>query len=132
MPFSFYYAPYLVTTIKNYDPVTYYEKLTELYTHAASPAMLRRRMASTSRRSVRWINRARAAAFRTDVGSFRDILGMMRSDPEFRAFHEGTSTTLPAYYRRLGERMLGRFAELLSPEERTPDLSPQQGRAGHA
>ncbi len=131
MPFSFYYAPYLVTTIKNYDPVTYYEKLTELYTHAASPAMLRRRMASSSRRSVRWINRARAAAFRTDVGSFRDILGMMRSDPGFRAFHEGTSTTLPAYYQRLGERMLGRFAELLSPEERTPDLSPLPGRTGH-
>ncbi|WP_205661246.1 hypothetical protein [Amycolatopsis vastitatis] len=23
LPFSFYYAPYLVTTIKHYDPITY-------------------------------------------------------------------------------------------------------------
>lgn len=121
-----------MTTIKNYDPVSYYEKLTELYTHAASPAMLRRRMQSTTRRSVRWINRARAAAFRTDVESFRDIVGLLRSDPAFRAFHDGTSTALPAYYQRLGERVLGRFAELLSPAERTPDLSPMPARPGHA
>jgi len=123
MPFSFYYAPYLVSTLKNYDPLTYYEKLTELYAHAASPAMLRRRLDSTRRRSVRWIHRARTSAFRADIASFREILDRLRTDRQFRLFHEGGTTTLPAYYRRLGDRMLGRYSELLTPAERTPDLA---------
>jgi hypothetical protein len=29
MPFSFYYAPYLVTMLKPYDPISYYQKLAE-------------------------------------------------------------------------------------------------------
>ena len=124
MPFSFYYAPYLVTTLKNYDPLTYYEKLIQLYAHAAAPEMLRRRMRTTTRRSVRWIHRARAAAFRGDIESFREILAMLRTDAQFRAFHEGRDTTLPEYYHRLGDRMLGRYASLLSREERTPELAP--------
>ncbi|WP_308257911.1 B12-binding domain-containing radical SAM protein [Pseudonocardia lacus] len=124
MPFSFYYAPYLVTTIKNYDPVSYYRKLIELYAHAASPQMLRRRLATTTHRPIAYVHRARTASFRADVRSFEGIVRMLRSDPEFLAFHEGRSTALPGYYRRLEERMLGRYAELLSPAERTPDLSP--------
>jgi hypothetical protein len=124
MPFTFYYAPYLVTTIKHYDPITYYEKLIELYSHAASPAMLRRRLRSTSHRVVGYVHRARTAGFRSDVASFRRIREMLRSDPEFLAFHEGRTTVLPEFYRHLGDRMLGRYAELLTPADRTPDLSP--------
>ena len=124
MPFSFYYAPYLVTTIKNYDPITYYEKLTELYAHASSPDMLRRRMQTTTHRAIRYVHRARTASFRNDITSFRRILDMLRNDPEFRTFHEGTSTTLPAFYQHTSERILGRYAELLTPTDRTPDLSP--------
>jgi radical SAM superfamily enzyme YgiQ (UPF0313 family) len=124
MPFSFYYAPYLVTTLKNYHPLTYYEKLIQLYVHAAAPEMLRRRMRTTTRRSVRWIHRARAAAFRADIGSFREILSMLRTDSQFLAFHEGRDNALPEYYRRLGDRMLGRYASLLSEADRTPDLTP--------
>ncbi|HEU5475307.1 MAG TPA: radical SAM protein [Actinophytocola sp.] len=126
MPFSFYYAPYLVTTIKHYDPVTYYDKLVDLYAHAASPAMLRRRLRTTSHRAIGYVHRARTASFRSDVARFRQILGMLRSDPNFLAFHEGRSTALPEYYRHTGERMLGRYAELLSPADRTPDLSPAE------
>ncbi len=123
MPFSFYYAPYLVTTLRHYDPITYYTKLTELYAHAASPAMLRRRLRSTSHRLIRYVHRARTAAFRGDIASFRRILGMLRDDPRFLAFHEGRTTRLPDYYRHLGDRMLGRYAELLSPADRVPDLT---------
>jgi hypothetical protein len=52
---------------------------------------------------------------------------MLDSDPESLAFHEGRSSALPQFYRRIGERMLGRYAELMSPAERTPDLSPAGG-----
>ena len=62
--------------------------------------------------------------FRADIASFRRILDMLRSDPQFLAFHEGRSTTLPRFYRRSGARVLGRYAELLSPADLTSDLSP--------
>ncbi len=131
MPFSFYYAPYLVTTLKHYDPITYYEKLSELYAHAASPQMLRRRMQTTKLRTIRYVHRARTSSFRADIASFGRILDMLRSDRDFLAFHEGRSTTLPAFYRDTGERILGRYAELLSPADRTPDLSPADPEPHH-
>ena len=133
MPFSFYYAPYLVTTLKNYDPVTYYEKLVELYEHAASPAMLRRRLATSSHRAIGYVHRARTAGFRGDIASFQRILRMLRTDPAFLAFHEGRTTTLPPFYHHLGDRMLGRYRELLSTADRTPDLSaiPSPAPADH-
>lgn len=133
MPFSFYYAPYLVTTLKNYDPVTYYEKLVELYEHAASPAMLRRRLATSSHRAIGYVHRARTAGFRGDIASFQRILRMLRTDPAFLAFHEGRTTTLPPFYHHLGDRMLGRYQELLSTADRTPDLSaiPSPAPADH-
>lgn len=133
MPFSFYYAPYLVTTLRHYDPITYYGKLAELYAHAASPAMLRRRLRATEHRAIRYVHRARTAAFRADTTSFRRILAMLRSDPQFLAFHEGRTTTLPDYYHHIGDRMLGRYAELLSPTDRIPNLTqaePKHGRLG--
>ena len=124
MPFAFYYAPYLVTTIKNYDPITYYEKLVELYAHAASPEMLRRRLQASSHRAIGYVQRARAAGFRADIASFHGILDLLRTDPRFLAFHEGRTATLPDFYQHAGDRMLGRYAELLTAADRTPDLSP--------
>jgi len=67
---------------------------------------------------------ARTAGFRSDIASFRRILGMLRSDPKFLAFHEGRTAALPEFYRHTGDRMLGRYAELLSTADRTPDLTP--------
>ena len=52
MPFSFYFQPYLVTTLKHYDPAGYYERLIGLLAHASSPAMLRRRLQGASLRRI--------------------------------------------------------------------------------
>lgn len=128
MPFNFYYAPYLVTTLKNYDPVTYYEKLADLYAHAASPEMLRRRLAASSHRAIGFVQRARTSGFRSDIASFHRILDMLRSDSRFLAFHEGRTSALPQFYQHTGDRMLGRYAELLTAADRTPDLTPAPAR----
>ena len=77
------------------------------------------------------MHRARTSSFRADIASFGRILDMLRSDRDFLAFHEGRSTTLPAFYRDTGERILGRYAELLSPADRTPDLSPADPEPHH-
>jgi hypothetical protein len=62
---------------------------------------------------------------RTSLKSNRRILGLLRSDPNFRAFHDGRSAALPQFYRDRYERMLGRYSGLLSPADRIPDLEPR-------
>jgi radical SAM superfamily enzyme YgiQ (UPF0313 family) len=125
MPFGFYYTPYLVTTLKHYDPVDYYRQFVGLLEHASAPAMLRRRIGSTQNRTVRLVHRIRTAGMRTTLKNNRRILSLLRSDPNFRAFHDGRSAALPQYYRDRYERMLGRYSDLLSPADRVPDLEPR-------
>lgn len=124
MPFGFYFAPYLVITLKNYDPITYYEKLIELLGHASSLSMLKRRMRTTSRGDVRVVHWARSVHFREEIKEYRRIIGMLQSDSGFRAFHEGKSHALPQFYQKEYRAMVGPYSSLLSPAERTPDLSP--------
>jgi hypothetical protein len=62
---------------------------------------------------------------RASLKGYRQILGLLRSDPDFRAFHEGRSTALPPYYRHRYERMLGRYSRLLSTADRVPDLEAE-------
>lgn len=123
MPFSFYYAPYLVTTLKHYDPVSYYEKLIELFTHAASPAMLQRRLQSTPHGRVKLVHWARTASTRASLKSYRQILQLLRTDRQFCAFHEGRSAVLPEFYHQAYARMLKQYAGLLSQADRTPELA---------
>jgi len=123
MPFGFYYAPYLVTTLKNYDPVTYYEKLIELFCHASSPALLKRRMSGASNRTIKLLHWARTAGTRANLKNYRQILTLLRSDSQFRAFHDGDSTVLPEYYQHRYDRMLKGYGELLSPADRVPNLT---------
>jgi hypothetical protein len=125
MPFGFYYAPYLVTTLKHYEPVTYYEKLLELFGHLASPAMLKRRIRSTSNATVKLVHWTRTAGTRARMNSYRQILLMLRTDPHFRAFHDGRSSVLPEFYHHQYERMLGPYAGLVSRAERIPDLATE-------
>jgi radical SAM superfamily enzyme YgiQ (UPF0313 family) len=122
MPFSFYYAPYLVMTLKNYDPVTYYEKLIELLEHCCSRQMLKQRMKSTTRRTVKIVHWTRTASTKAWIKAYRNILQMLRSDREFRTFHEGRSQLLPEFYHRMYERTLGTYAELMSRRDRMPNL----------
>jgi radical SAM superfamily enzyme YgiQ (UPF0313 family) len=123
MPFGFYYAPYLVTTLRHYEPVAYYEKLLELFAHAASPSMLKRRIRSTSNRKVKLVHWTRTAGTRARMESYRQILHLLRTDDQFRAFHEGRSATLPEFYQHRYERMLKQYAGLLSRADRVPDLA---------
>ncbi len=122
MPFSFYYAPYLVMRLKHYDPVTYYEKLIQLFEHCCSLQMLKQRMTSTTRPTVRLIHLTRTASTRAWINVYRGILRRLRSDSELRTFHEGKSQALPEFYHRIYEQMLGPYAELVSRQDRLPTL----------
>lgn len=128
MPFLFYNFPYLVTTIKNYDPATYFEKLIELSDFASSPEMLKRRIECTSNWRIKAFNRLRTWGEKENKKRYGELLTMLRSDSQFRAFHEGESQKLPEFYRNRFDELLGSYGELLSEAERTPcleQLTPQ-------
>ena len=124
MPFSFYYTPYLVTTLANYSPSEYYDKLTHLYSVMASGRMMVSRMFTDGSPALRTLHVLRSLAMKKFVAAFRHVGRLLRTDREFRSFHEGRSGTLPDYYRGIYEKRLGAYASLLSAEERTPDLTP--------
>ena len=124
MPFFFYYAPYLVTTIQNYGPVTFYEKLVEMTEQIVSTGALVRRLKSTSGR-VRASLLLRTLSERGMLGRYRRLLQAMKSDNALRAFHEGASESLPGFYDGVLDRQLGPYAELLSPDDRRPLLASE-------
>lgn len=128
MPFAFYYFPYLVTIIKNYDSVTFFEKLIELSDFISSPEMLKRRIQSTPNCRIKFFHYIRTQGEKSNKKRYQELLGMLRSDSQFRAFHEGESQKLPEFYRTRFDKMLGSYGELLSEAERTPcleQLTPQ-------
>ena len=124
MPFSFYFRFYLVLQPKNYSPAEYYSKFIELLEHLASRKMLQSRMDSTGDRRLKVLHWARTSSARDDVKDYQRILDLLRSDRQFRDFHEGRSQTLPAFYHHEYEAMHGRYADLIAIDERRPVLEP--------
>jgi hypothetical protein len=122
MPFSFYYFPYLVTTLKNYDPVTYYQGLLDMLLHYSNRRFWWRRLGTTNSQTLRLLFTVRTLRAKEGISQFRRILKMLTTDSQFRNFHEGGSTELPEFYHREFERLLGRYATLISREERIPRL----------
>ena len=131
LPFAFYYNPYLAITLKHYDPVTYYGHLIDIHQSITSWEMLSRRLTTKKSRLVRFVHGLRTLATRAELGHFRRLHALLRTDSRMRAFHEGRSGTLPEYYQDLFEKRLGRYAELLPRELRKPVLeqpSPKPAR----
>ena len=124
MPFTFYSLPYLVTTLKHYDPITYYRKLIEMLLHYLNRATLWRRMRVIKSWSLRFYYVMRALRAQRALGQLRQILEMLIADPQFRAFHEGGSTVLPEFYQHEYERLLGPYAALMPRADRTPEFVP--------
>ena len=122
MPFFFYYAPYLVTTVQNYGPVDFYEKLVGMTEQIVSTGSLLRRLKTTTGR-IRASLLLRTISERGMLGRYRLLLKSMKSEPGLRRFHEGASDPLPEFYHRLFDRQLGAYAELLSREDRRPVLT---------
>jgi radical SAM superfamily enzyme YgiQ (UPF0313 family) len=124
MPFAFYYMPYLVMTLKNYGPLEYYEKLIAIYSAANSYKLLVPRIRSTPDYSLKTLYVLRSFAFQGILGKLRRTLKRLRNDAEFRSFHEGRTSRLPTFYRQLYAKRLGRYAELISEADMTPELEP--------
>jgi hypothetical protein len=60
---------------------------------------------------------------RRRLAAFRRLRDLLRSDAQFRAFHDGRSSLLPDFYQREYERLLGRYAPLMGRADRVPELA---------
>lgn len=124
MPFAFYYNPYLAIRLKHYTALEYYDHLIDIHETLASNAMLFRRLQTEQRPAIRFIHSLRTYAARQELGDLRRIRTMLANDPQFRAFHEGETETLPEFYQWELWRRLGPYARLLDRNEQTPVFAP--------
>jgi hypothetical protein len=124
MPLACYCAPYLVTTLKHYDPVTFYRHLVGIQSAITSWSALARRVASPAPVAVRFAHAVQTLSFREQAAETRTILRLLETDRTFRAFHDGARVPVPEFYQRHFEQRVGRYAELLPRADRTPVLDP--------
>lgn len=122
MPFTFYFTPHLTLILKNYDALTYFRKMADLYELLTSVDVLRRRLAAKSPWLTQTVNIYRTFAALGARNTWRRMAGLLAADPEFRAFHAGEAETLPGYYVGEYQRQLGRYAELMPIAESRPVL----------
>jgi hypothetical protein len=127
MPFPFYtQVPYLVSILKNYEPLDFYRKTVDMMRFSATGSMLRRRLMSTPSWSLRAFFLTRNLRIQQEIKRFRRIIGTMAGDPQMQAFHRGETKELPEFYHNVYEKMLGPYASLMSREERRPLLTPSE------
>lgn len=123
MPFALYFSLYyLVTTLKHYHPVEFYDLLIGIYEEIASARMIARRLLSGGMPFIRMLNTIRSLDDKRDLAELRRVRRMLKDDSQFIAFHEGRSQTLPLYYQHQIKQRLGNYAELITAAELTPVL----------
>jgi Radical SAM superfamily len=134
MPFSFYYMPYVVVTVQNYGPIEFYEKMIEMLSYVSSTKMLLARLESAPSPFAAAYNTVKALGNHQMTGRLRQLLGLLKTDRQFREFHEHKTNVLPEFYHYQYERLLGPYAELMSREDRRPvlvecqkDMAPAKG-----
>jgi radical SAM superfamily enzyme YgiQ (UPF0313 family) len=122
MPFTFYYMPYLVYTLKNYSTTVFYEKLIDMVSYISSGSMLLKKLRKAPAPFSSGYNIVKTLSNRQIIGRLRHILNLLNTDKQFRAFHEHETDVLPEYYNRQYELSIGPYAALMSHEERKPIL----------
>ncbi len=120
LPFLFYYNPYLVFVPKHYGVIEYYDLLIEVFAEMNTAGSWRRRLGNGTHWLVKAIHSVQAAGAWSEIKEFKRIRQMLASDANFLAFHERRSDRLPDFYHQRFEQRLGRYAELLEPDERRP------------
>jgi len=96
----------------NYDWAEFFGHVRDLTAYAHSGAMIRRRFGSGLGLLPKSIGALRAATS-GKVAYYAEMERMMREDPGVRAYFEGESVSLPAFFRNKMQRDLGPFWEAL-------------------
>lgn len=122
MPFTFHYMPYLAYTVSSYSPVAFYEKLADMLAYISSSRMILLRLKNATSPFSAAYDTVKALGNRQMIKRLRQLLDMLRTDPQSRRFHEHETDVLPEFYHHQYERTLGPYAGLMSREDRRPVL----------
>jgi len=122
MPFTFYYMPYLVYTLKNYSPMDFYEKLIDMVSYISSGSMLLKRLRNAHAPIPSGYNLVKTLSNKQMIGRLRTILNLLNNDKQFRAFHEHETDVLPEFYHYQYEHFLGPYSTLIARDKRKPLL----------
>jgi hypothetical protein len=109
--------------------VAFYEKLIDLFSHISSGRMLAQRLKYASSPFPAGYNFVKTLGNRQMIGRFSEILELLRTNRQFRAFHEHETEVLPEFYHRKYDDLLGSYAALMPREERKPVLIKHEKRA---
>jgi radical SAM superfamily enzyme YgiQ (UPF0313 family) len=120
LPFSFYYMPHLVMTLRNYSPLEYYDRIIRIQESLAAWSSLPARGMRAPSPKMAIVNVLRGFAANGVLSRLKAMRSRLRDDAGLLRFHEGRVTKLPTYYRETYRRRLGRYAELLSASDSTP------------
>ena len=121
----FYIKPFLSLILKNYDPVTYYEKMVDLHQVATSSKLLKSRMKSSPSLKIKMIHFYRNLASKGLINTYKSILHRLKTDQQFLAFHSAETDVLPGEYVNLYRKQLGHYAELAPVEDSRPLLTSE-------
>lgn len=125
MPFTFYQYGYLTVILKNYDALSYFRRIVELFSVMLSNKMLRMRLAARTAGWVKFVNAYRTFAYGPVLSFLTETLQRLQTDSSFRAFHAGETQRLPEAYAREYYLQLGKYAELMPIEDSQPELDDQ-------
>lgn len=94
---------------KNYEWIDFYEKVIDLTEYTFSTKAIYNRFKATSNGTSRWMNVMRAVSNEGfgRIRFYRTILKNLREDSSFRAYFEGETKQLPAFYKNIIEKDLG-------------------------
>jgi hypothetical protein len=114
--------------LKNYDTATFYKKLIDIISYISTFKMLERRIRSSPTPFPIGYHLVKTLGNRQMIRRLQEILNLINTDPQFKAFHEHKTEVLPEFYHRKYENLLGKFAPLISREERKPVLVSHKKR----
>ena len=125
LPFAFYCKPFLATTLRHYSPVEFYEKLVDTFVFMTAPRIQLRGVKLSKSYTHKAYQPIRAVSLTPMIRTMKRILGLLKHNRRFRQFHEGRTKTLPEFYHRQYETLLGPYKNLVSRTDRTPVFPPE-------
>lgn len=128
MPLLFYRNPYLTFMPAHYSAQSYYEAWLKMRQSLMSVSLLGRRLTSGVSGRVKLMNLLRTLRMRSGFVEVRDHLHAIRTDKQLADFHSGRQHKLPDYYHYKYEKALGKFADLIPRDERTPVFVDGSGK----
>jgi hypothetical protein len=126
MPLSCYYNPYLTFMPAHYGPVQYYEHLERLFAAVTDTKLSLRRISCDNHPLVKMLHAAQILEAKGMLRQIRAIKQRFDADPAMRAFHEGSRSKVPQFYLYEIGRRIGKYGELLSPQDLKPVLPAEK------